>query len=130
METVDVEWNIGVVLTLQDNNMKTETLCHHKEIPQAKDSISQEPKKKILRLLANLEIEYVKFVAAESALFESLSKIKARSLRDPKREWKNSEPLIPVLGDFKRSIKQVESSHNRLTALLKQLGKVLADKGA
>ena len=112
-------------LTTRDNKMKTGILCHHKEIPQAKDSISLEPNKNTLRLLAKLETDFVAFVNAECKVLGSVSKIKEYSLREAKQEKNNSESLKSVSRDFKWCIKELERSHKRIMTHLNELCSML-----
>ena len=109
--------------------MRTETLNRLEEIPQASDSGRTESRYKILHLLASLEAEFITFVADESALFESVSRIKERSLGESEREKNDSESLMPALRDLKWSIKHVESSHQRLMTLLNEICSVLSNMG-
>jgi hypothetical protein len=111
------------------HTMTTETLNRLEEVPQASDSGRTESRNKTLRLLANLETEFITFVAAESALFESVSRIRERCLGEAGRDKKDSESLMPALRDLKWSIKHVESSHQRLMTLLNEICTVLSSMG-
>lgn len=109
--------------------MRTATLHRIGKSSRTDDSARTDSKNKILFLLANLEVEFISFVSAESELFKSISGIKERTFGDEGSKEKNVESQVPALRDLKWSIKRVETSHQRLMALLSEICAVLSNMG-
>ncbi len=109
--------------------MRTETLNQSTEALQPSHSGRTESKSNLVPLFEKLETEFITFVSAESALFESVSRVREFCLDNPKAEKRKPNPPKPSPKDLEHSIKRLESSHRRLMSLLNDITTVLSDTG-
>jgi hypothetical protein len=96
---------------------------------QNSTALSKEQRAELLHLLGQLKTEITALSKTHQEQAESIAAFTEVSAREATREAKNPQTLEHSIGGLQSSVREFETSHPRLAAVVNRLASVLANMG-